>query len=78
MPAQRAARADLLDVRGNAIEGIHAASAGGLWEAIAFGFAGLRITEDGPTFEPQLPSHWRRLAFNIVYHGQEHRIDLSK
>ena len=38
----RVARADLLDVRGNAGDGIHGASAGGLWQAVVFGFAGLQ------------------------------------
>jgi kojibiose phosphorylase len=41
----RATRADLLDVRGNAGDGIHGASAGGLWQAAVFGFGGLRVTE---------------------------------
>jgi kojibiose phosphorylase len=66
----RAARADLLDVRGNAGDGIHAASAGGLWEAVVFGFAGMRLTETGPTFEPRFPAHWKRVAFNILYRGK--------
>ncbi|MGB8984890.1 MAG: glycoside hydrolase family 65 protein, partial [Anaerolineales bacterium] len=39
----RAVRADLRDVRGNAGDGIHAASAGGTWQAVVFGFGGLRI-----------------------------------
>jgi kojibiose phosphorylase len=43
----RAARADLRDVRGNAGDGIHGASAGGTWQAIVFGFAGLRVHADG-------------------------------
>ena len=37
----RAVRADLRDVRGNAGDGIHAASAGGTWQAVVFGFGGL-------------------------------------
>ncbi len=74
----RAARADLSDVRGNAWDGIHAASAGGLWEAVVFGFAGLRLTENGPTFKPQLPTHWRRVVFNIIYRGERRRIELSR
>jgi kojibiose phosphorylase len=39
---QRAAQADLYDVRGNAGDGIHGASAGGLWQAVVLGFAGLQ------------------------------------
>jgi len=42
----RAARADLRDARGNASDGIHGASAGGTWQAVVFGFAGLRVTPD--------------------------------
>ena len=74
----RAARADLLNVRGNAHDGIHAASAGGLWEAVVFGFAGLRLTEDGPVFNPQLPSHWQRIAFDVLYHGKREHVELTR
>ena len=74
----RSARADLGDIRGNAGDGIHIASAGGLWQALVFGFAGLRITEEGPISEPQLPAHWERLAFNIVYWGKKISFDYQK
>ena len=43
----RAVRADLRDVRGNAGDGIHAASAGGTWQAVVFGFGGLRVSPEG-------------------------------
>lgn len=72
----RAARADLQDVRGNARDGIHAASAGGLWQALAFGFAGLRLADDGVTVRPCLPPHWQRLAFTIRHRGRRYRIDI--
>jgi trehalose/maltose hydrolase-like predicted phosphorylase len=72
----RAARADLQDVRGNAGDGIHAASAGGLWQALVFGFAGLRLQEDDLTVRPCLPSHWRRLAFSIRFRGRRYQIDI--
>ena len=71
-----AARADLRNPRGNADDGIHAASAGGLWQAIAFGFAGLRLTENGYTLRPRLPAHWRRLAFKFYRHGQMQLVDI--
>jgi len=73
---KRAARADLCDVRGNANDGIHAASAGGLWQAIVFGFAGLRLTDDVPKINPNLPAHWKRLAFKILVHGRNHEFDI--
>ncbi len=73
----RAARADLLDVRGNAGDGIHAASAGGLWEALVFGFAGMRITPQEPVFKPCLPAHWTRLAFKIAQRRARWQIEIS-
>jgi kojibiose phosphorylase len=66
----RAARADLRDVRGNAGDGIHAASAGGTWQAVVFGFAGLQVHADGWTVTPHLPKGWRRVAFRFMYRGQ--------
>jgi len=73
-----AARADLHDVRGNADDGIHGASAGGLWQAVVFGFAGLRLTDDGITVQPRLPSHWRHLSFRIRYRGGLVRVDIAQ
>lgn len=73
----RAARADLHDIRHNASDGIHAASAGGLWQAAVFGFAGLRLHADGTwSLEPRLPSHWSRLAFRFYHRGQPQYVDL--
>ncbi len=75
----RAALVDIEDVRGNAAEGIHAASAGGVWQALVFGFAGLHWTEAGEVaVKPQLPSHWRRLAFNVQVRGKRHAFDLRR
>jgi kojibiose phosphorylase len=72
----RAARADLRDVRGNAGDGIHGASAAGTWQAVVFGFAGLQITADGWTVNPRLPAHWKRLAFKFYYKGKQYTVDL--
>ena len=72
----RAARADLFDVRGNAGDGIHGASAGGLWQAVVFGFAGLHCTAQGWQVSPALPPQWTRLAFKIVSNGETTEFDL--
>ncbi|MBE9508453.1 MAG: glycoside hydrolase family 65 protein, partial [Chloroflexi bacterium] len=69
-----AARTDLKDVRGNSADGIHAALAGGLWQAVAFGFAGLQLDGEGHTVDPQLPAHWKRLSFSVLQRGE--KIDL--
>ena len=73
----RAARADLHDVRGNAGDGIHGASAGGLWQAVVFGFGGLKHTAEGWEAHPHLPKGWTRLTFNLVDHGKVLHFDLK-
>ncbi|MDW8326190.1 MAG: glycoside hydrolase family 65 protein [Anaerolineales bacterium] len=72
----RAARADLRDVRSNAGDGIHAASAGGTWQAVVFGFAGLRVRPDGWSVMPRLPHHWKRVAFKFFHHGQLQHVEV--
>src|SRR5687767_907057 len=72
----RAVRADLRDVRGNAGDGIHAASAGGTWQSVVFGFGGLRITSEDWRTNPRLPKHWKRLAFKFFHRGRMHEVDL--
>lgn len=71
-----AAQTDLENTRSNAAEGIHGATAGGLWQAVIFGFGGIRLTEEGPVAAPRLPVGWQRLAFNLCYRGQWLRFDL--
>ncbi len=71
-----AAGTDLHDVRGNAGDGIHGATAGGLWQAVIFGFGGVHLTDAGPVAAPHLPPHWSRLTFRLRYHGQSHTFDL--
>lgn len=74
----RAARADLGDIRGNTADGIHGASAGGLWQALIFGFGGVRFEGDEVVTNPRLPSHWTRLAFNLVHRDRKVDIDLRQ
>lgn len=72
----RAGLVDLADVRGNVADGIHAASTGGLWQALIFGFAGVRLTDDGPVAAPHLPAGWERLKFRLRWRGEPHDFDL--
>jgi kojibiose phosphorylase len=72
----RAVRADLRDVRGNAGDGIHGASAAGTWQAVVFGFVGLRVTPQGWTVNPRLPKHWKRVSFKFFYKGKQYTVDI--
>ncbi|PLZ23784.1 glycoside hydrolase family 65 protein [Fischerella thermalis] len=74
----RAAMVDLADVRRNAHEGIHAASAGGVWQAVIFGFGGVRMTQFGPIACPNLPANWTRLQFKLKWRNQTYEFDLMK
>ncbi|NER35957.1 MAG: beta-phosphoglucomutase [Oscillatoria sp. SIO1A7] len=79
----RAAMVDIEDVRGNANDGIHAASAGALWQAVLFGFGGVRFerpTPDAPVqpvANPHLPPKWTRLKFKIQWRGASYDFDLQ-
>jgi kojibiose phosphorylase len=77
---RRAVRADLRDVRGNAGDGIHGASAGGTWQAVVFGFGGLHIAPQGSRWaaHPRLPHHWKRLAFKFFHRGELQEVDLRQ
>jgi len=68
---------DLDDHKGNVHDGIHAASCGGVWQAIVFGFCGLSLNADGiPTVNPRLPAHWRRVKFTVEHHGKPYTFDI--
>jgi kojibiose phosphorylase len=71
---QHAAAVDLEDNKGNIRDGIHGAASGGLWQAVVFGFCGLHLTPDGPAISPNLPEHWTRVRFNVVYRGQRYSV----
>ena len=75
---QQAAEIDLADNRGNSTGGIHAAALGGLWQAAVFGFAGLRLTENGPEHHPQLPANWRNLSMRFSWRGRWRELTLPE
>jgi kojibiose phosphorylase len=74
---------DLYDNYGNVKHGIHAASLGGVWQAVVFGFAGVRIKTKGGgsldemlTVNPKLPENWKRLRFNLCWQGFKLEFDI--
>lgn len=67
---RRAAFIDLVDLQKNTREGIHAANAGGVWQTVVFGFAGVAVTNDGILrINPHLPKEWEGLSFRLHYGG---------
>jgi alpha,alpha-trehalose phosphorylase len=75
---RNAAFMDLADVAGNTADGVHVASAGGVWMAVVYGFGGLRDSDGGLCFEPRLPRTWDRLAFPLQVRGQRLDVDVRQ
>lgn len=72
------AKLDLFDTHRNTKDGIHTANMGGTYMAIVYGFAGLRIREDGLHFAPILPKQWTGYCFRVNYAGSKIRISVEK
>ena len=68
---------DLGNVAGNASDGVHIASAAGVWSSLVFGFGGVRDFEGRLSFDPRLPRAWSELAFSLRFCGRQLRVRLT-
>ena len=68
---------DLADVAGNASDGVHIASAAGVWSSLVFGFGGVRDFDGRLSFMPNLPRAWSELAFSLRFRDRQVRVQLS-
>ena len=68
---------DLADTHGNTADGVHIASAGGVWGTVVFGFAGLYDSGISLQFNPRLPKDWSSMSFRIQRHRVRMRVDLD-
>jgi trehalose/maltose hydrolase-like predicted phosphorylase len=66
-----AAAIDLADSTGASAGGVRIAALGGLWQAAAFGFAGIRIASDCLHVDPHLPKHWKALRLRVAWQGRQ-------
>jgi trehalose/maltose hydrolase-like predicted phosphorylase len=65
-----ASRIDLDDLTGTTAGGLHLATMGGLWQALAFGFAGIRVFDDVLHIAPRVPSDWSPFELRVTFRGQ--------
>jgi trehalose/maltose hydrolase-like predicted phosphorylase len=65
-----AARLDLDDLTGTTASGLHLATMGGLWQALAHGFLGLRIRGTTLLVDPCLPNGWNALELRLRVRGE--------
>ncbi len=68
---------DLANVAGNASDGVHVASAAGVWSALVFGFGGVRDFDGQLSFAPRLPPSWKELAFSLRFRDRQIRVQLG-
>ncbi len=68
---------DLADVSGNMADGVHVASAAGVWQALVFGFGGVREYDGELSITHHLPDSWQSLAFPLQFRGRRLAIRLT-
>ena len=66
---QLVGRLDLDDVTGTTAGGLHLATLGSVWQALAFGFAGLRLVSNGIALDPHLPPEWNVFQLPMQVRG---------
>lgn len=69
---------DLADSHRNSADGVHVASAGGIWGCLVHGFCGMRHIRGRLSFDPRLPASWERIRFRVVMGGSTLQVDLSR
>lgn len=75
---QKAAAIDLGPFMGSSDAGIHAASFGGVWECVVYGFGGVRMLGGRLRICPSLPEAWTKLAYTIIWKGQKLAVEITK
>ena len=72
-----AAHIDLDDLTGSTAGGLHLATMGGLWQALVFGFAGVRACRDHLRIDPRLPPQWGSMSVGLRYRGEPLRLHVG-
>lgn len=69
---------DLADTHRNSADGVHVASAGGIWGCLVHGFSGMRHLHGRLSFDPRLPASWEGIRYRVVVAGSTLQVDLSR
>jgi trehalose/maltose hydrolase-like predicted phosphorylase len=72
-----ACRIDVDDLTGTTAGGAHLATMGGVWQALVFGFAGVRPSALGLELDPHLPAAWNALELRLNFRGYPVRIRIE-
>lgn len=75
---KQAAMIDLGSFMGSSNAGIHAASFGGVWECVVYGFGGVRMLDGKLRVNPSLPEAWNKLSYTMIWKGQKLTVEVTK
>ena len=65
---------DLAHLNQNTSEGVHIATAGGVWSALVYGFGEMRDHGEAITLDPRLPESWAVLSFRVTIRDTRLRV----
>lgn len=74
----RALYVDLANLHENTVDGLHIASAGGVWATLVNGFGGMRDHGGMLRFDPRLPEGWDALTYRLTWRGTRLRVRLDR
>lgn len=69
---------DLADRHANTTDGVHVASTGGVWSALACGFGGFRDHGGVFSIDPRLPEAWPSLTYRVTVRGTRVRVTVRR
>lgn len=73
---------DLSNTMENSTLGIHAAAMGATWQALVFGWLGIRFDNEGPCAAPRaaerMPLGWRSVALTLAWRGRSYQLEVAR
>lgn len=75
---QKASMIDLGPFMGSSNAGVHAASFGGVWQCVVYGFGGVRMLDGHLRINPALPDSWEMLSYTLMWKGQKLAVEITK
>ncbi|MFC1485046.1 glycoside hydrolase family 65 protein [bacterium] len=69
---------DIRNIYHHTGDGMHAASLGGVWQIVIYGFAGIRILENKLFCDPKLPKSWKSIKCCIIWKGHKIKFFIDK
>jgi trehalose/maltose hydrolase-like predicted phosphorylase len=71
---------DLSNTMANSGLGVHPACMGATWQALVFGFLGVRFTDTGPVpgTGAHLPARWRHVALTLAWRGRAYPVRVER